>query len=64
MNAMPHESIFGDEERANCRSCTVWLHCDIVKAVDARAQADNVSASEVIKRALSEYLDLPSTPAK
>lgn len=61
---MPHESIFGDEERANCRSCTVWLDCSIIQAVDARAEADGISATEVIKRALGEYLGIPETPAE
>lgn len=40
------------------RACTVWINCAVVNAVAERAEAEGVSESHIIERALRAYLGL------
>lgn len=57
---MTEKSIFRKKQRENCRSCTVWLNCDLITAIDEHAQQTGMSATKVVEEALTEYLDIDS----
>jgi predicted transcriptional regulator len=57
---MTDESMFRKKQREECRSCTVWLSCDLIAAIDEHAEQTDMSATEIIETALEEYLDVES----
>ena len=57
---MTEENPFRKTQRENCRSCTIWLNCDIIAALDEHANETDQSATEIVEAALAEYLDITS----
>ncbi len=51
----------GDDNRVErnqkCKSCTLWLPCPTIEAIDKKAREDGVSPADVVTAAIQAYLD-------
>ena len=48
-----------DEHGRDCRICQVWLSCEVINALDARAKEEGTTESLLLDKITREYLGLP-----
>ncbi len=46
----------GVERDSKCKSCTLWLPCPTIEAIDRKAREDGVSPAEVVAAAIRAYI--------